>query len=230
VRTCGLIFLSAPRLPLLLPPPGLLPLLPLLLRCVRIADGPLLFCRAMYSMVPQAAGAGNAKQVSNMLTMSVMWTCVILLLPVGVVYWFFGRFINVPESADEYGYGYGYGAADAAGNVSGCGGEIIPLLETATAAIGQQPQVPVSLEAELAEAELNETLTLFLTDPLGDEDNEAAGAEVDCDLQCTVTSYTRACILYLLPYILVETLRCWLGSLEIVTILAPNAGFCASNH
>lgn len=169
-------------------------------------------------MVPQAAGAGNAKQVSNMLTMSVMWTCVILLLPVGVSYYFLGSFINVAESD---GYGYGYGTADAAANTSGCGDEILPLLATAPA-VGQE----VLLEAELVEGELNETLALFLTDPA--EDHEVVG-EGHCDLQCTVTNYSRACILYLLPYILVETLRCWLGSLEIVALLAPNAGFCAPN-
>ena len=165
----------------------------------------------MYSMVPQAAGAKNATQVSNMLTMSVVWTCGILLLPVAVAYFFFGSLINVPESVDA-AYGYGDG-----GNASGCG-DIIPLLEPAVAT-GQE----VVLEAELLEAEFNETLALLISA----EEAGVQGEDEECDLKCTITSYTRACIWYLWPFILVETARCWLGSLEIVTILAPNAGFWA---
>eukprot|EP01052_Picozoa_sp_SAG31_P049026 SAG31_NODE_10545_length_1126_cov_1.355404_1_plen_106_part_01 len=56
-------------------------------------------------MVPQAAGAGNAKTVSNMLTMSVVWTCVILLVPVVVAYSFFTDIVLVPSSTTDSGFG-----------------------------------------------------------------------------------------------------------------------------
>ena len=133
-------------------------------------------------MVPQAAGAENTKQVSNMLTMSIAWTCGILLIPVMVMYFFMGEIISIQDSA---GYGYGYDDT----NTSGCG------------------TAPVLLEPPVS----NQTSDVLLATRIAD----------GCDLKCTVTSYSRACISYLLPYMLVETTRCWLGSLEIVTILAP---------
>ena len=140
-------------------------------------------------MVPQAAGAENAKMVSDMLTMSLIWTCGILMLPLAVYFCFLGTIISAPESAAGYGYEYA---------TSRCT-EMVPELEP----------------------ELHQSLLLNDTDSI-----DALLAADECDAQCTITSYARACIAYLLPYAMVETLRFWLGSLEIVSIIAPNASFC----
>jgi Na+-driven multidrug efflux pump len=61
---------------------------------------------ALYTMVPQASGAGNSRQVSSVLTMSLLWTCIVLLIPVLAFYWFIADFIPLP-SDDGGGDGYG---------------------------------------------------------------------------------------------------------------------------
>jgi Na+-driven multidrug efflux pump len=52
--------------------------------------------QALYSIVPQAAGAEKNRQVSTMLTASMLWTCV-LLLPIAVGWLFLGEFIRYVE-------------------------------------------------------------------------------------------------------------------------------------
>ena len=75
--------------------------------------------QAMFSMVPQAAGAGNSKKVSDMLTMSLVWTCVIILIPTCCAYWFLGDMITMPEDGGASGYGYGGYGTDTIGGCLG---------------------------------------------------------------------------------------------------------------
>lgn len=124
-----------------------------------------------------------------MLTMSVMWTCGILLVPVAVFYYFFSDIVSIPGSISPDGYGYGEANSSCADLPS------------------ELTEPSQEHNSSFAELSLEE--------------------EKDCDLSCVVTSYSRWCTSYLLPYVLVETARCWLGSLEIVAILTPNASFCA---
>ena len=53
--------------------------------------------QALYSMVPQAAGAEKGRSVSAMLTASMLWTCVLLLLPIAVGWLYLGEFIRFAE-------------------------------------------------------------------------------------------------------------------------------------
>ena len=54
--------------------------------------------QSLFTMVPQAAGAGNSKQVSNILTMAMLWTCIVIAIPVGVFYFFMGDLLPLPDS------------------------------------------------------------------------------------------------------------------------------------
>lgn len=59
--------------------------------------------QALYSIVPQAAGGEKGRQVSSLLTSSMVWTCVILLLPIAVGWLFLGEFIVWAEKDLEKG-------------------------------------------------------------------------------------------------------------------------------
>ena len=75
--------------------------------------------QAIYSMVPQASGAGNNRQVGSQLTMFMLWTCVFLGVPTTIVWWFMGDLLSdFPELTS----GYGYGDDDAGGGGGGGGG------------------------------------------------------------------------------------------------------------
>ena len=53
--------------------------------------------QALYSIVPQAAGAEKGRAVSAMLTASMLWSCVLLLLPIAVGWLYLGEFIRYVE-------------------------------------------------------------------------------------------------------------------------------------
>ena len=39
----------------------------------------------------------------------MVWTCIILMVPVCLFFWFLDDIVPMPESGDSGGYGYGYG-------------------------------------------------------------------------------------------------------------------------
>jgi MATE family multidrug resistance protein len=72
--------------------------------------------QAIYSMVPQATGAGNNKQVGAQLNMFMLWTCVYMGVPTTILWWFMGPLL-ADLGLEEGGYGYGYGAGSDGGPV-----------------------------------------------------------------------------------------------------------------
>eukprot|EP01046_Picozoa_sp_COSAG06_P034289 COSAG06_NODE_3581_length_5158_cov_1.957304_3_plen_616_part_00 len=147
--------------------------------------------QALFTMVPQAAGAGNSKLVGNILTMSMLWTCIAIAGPVAVFYCFMGDLLPLPADASAVGYGYGY-SSDSLGQLTvDCGHN----LTNYTGAI--------------------------------ESDDPELGLEQQCDLQCEITRYSRACAIWLLPYVGMLTAQTWLACLEIVSLVAINAAFWA---
>ena len=129
---------------------------------------------ALYTLVPQASGAGNNKQVGTVLTMSMLWNCVLFLVPVLVFYWFITDFIPLSSNNDNSGYGNGD---------NDCGTSS-PEPEPHVASVPEPEPVP----------QLN--------------------------IETQVLSYSRACALYLLPYVAMTTVMTWLECLEIVSTVA----------
>ena len=62
--------------------------------------------QAIYTMVPQASGAGNLAQVSAQLTMFMLWTCIYMGIPTTVLWWFMGELFLIGGVGEGYGYGY----------------------------------------------------------------------------------------------------------------------------
>ena len=90
--------------------------------------------QSLFSLVPQAAGAGNSKMVSNYLIMGLLWSCVFLLIPTAIFFWIIGDVAPLPDAAAGYGYGYEGGG--------GCGGPgLEPEAEPAAQAVTEEPQV-----------------------------------------------------------------------------------------
>lgn len=55
--------------------------------------------QAQYSLVPQALGSGRKRELGAILTSSLAWTCIILLVPICCVWLKLGDIINVAETA-----------------------------------------------------------------------------------------------------------------------------------
>lgn len=72
--------------------------------------------QAIYSMVPQATGAGNNKQVGAQLNMFMLWTCVYMGVPTTILWWFMGSLL-ADLGLEDGGYGYGYGGGSDGGPV-----------------------------------------------------------------------------------------------------------------
>lgn len=73
--------------------------------------------QAIYSMVPQATGAGNNRQVGAQLTMFMLWTCVFLGVPTTLLWYFLGPILG-DLGLEDGGYGYGYGAGSDGGTIT----------------------------------------------------------------------------------------------------------------
>jgi Na+-driven multidrug efflux pump len=156
-------------------------------------------------MVPQAAGAGNSVQVSNMLVMATVWCCVILLIPVATFFFFIGDIVPLPGDGGADGYGgYGYGYATPVDCLTM---NLTTSLNTTTGMLDPEPQLAAGN---------------------GTARGGVAGEEENCDLQCELTRFCRASMGWLLPYIFMSTAQTWLECLEIVGAVALNATFWAA--
>lgn len=59
--------------------------------------------QAAYTLVPQASGSGNTKQVGTVLSMMMLWTCVFIMIPIIISWFFLGDVLQLIGAGDSSG-------------------------------------------------------------------------------------------------------------------------------